>query len=144
MNAVLVDNFEQLVTYEGLNRFCFSCGRIGHRREECFYTVLKPAPKNPSTPEDRDSPNREDSCAEEPRPCATHDVDPKDDTYDPWMVVSRKKSSSRKDKRYSPTPTNSMHALRREGTDERTATEGAAKMTPGSGSQKITEGNSGA
>ena len=29
-DAVLVDNIEQPITYEGLNRFCFSCGRIGH------------------------------------------------------------------------------------------------------------------
>ncbi|XP_075650818.1 uncharacterized protein LOC142621440 [Castanea sativa] len=91
-NAVLVDNFEQPVTYEVLNRFCFTCGRIGHRREECFYTVKKPASENPSTLEDRDSPNREDNCAKEPRPCVNHDVDPKDDTYGPWMVVSRKKN----------------------------------------------------
>lgn len=116
-NAVLVDNFEQPVTYEGLNRFCFSCGRIGHRREECFYTVMKPAPEKSATPEGQDSPTREDSHAEENRSCVTHDVDPKDDTYGPWMVVSRKKFSSRKDKRYSPTPNNPIHALWYEGTE---------------------------
>nr|POE92902.1 hypothetical protein CFP56_17558 [Quercus suber] len=68
-----------------------------------------------------------------------HDADPKDDTYGPWMVVSCKKASNRKDKRYSP-PINPMHARRHKGTEEHTALEGANKMTPGMGSFKITKG----
>lgn len=35
VNAVLIDNIEQPVLYEGLQRFCFSCGQIGHRKEKC-------------------------------------------------------------------------------------------------------------
>nr|XP_023926558.1 uncharacterized protein LOC112037981 [Quercus suber] len=44
-NMVLVDNIEQPVTYGCVSRVYFSCGRIGHRMEECFYTVKKPAQK---------------------------------------------------------------------------------------------------
>lgn len=50
-NAMLVDNIEQPVTYEGLHRLCFPCGRIGHRREECVFTIRKPSSKKQPAPE---------------------------------------------------------------------------------------------
>ena len=39
VTAVLIGKFEQVVCYEGLQRLCFSCGRIGHRKESCPYTI---------------------------------------------------------------------------------------------------------
>ena len=67
-------------------------------------------------------------------------MDPKDDTYGPWLVVSRKKPNKWKEKRYSPALTTLMHASWHEGLNVPVVSEGAAKLTPGSGSSKITEG----
>lgn len=43
VNTLLIGNFRQAVIYEGISRLCFSCGRVGHRREACPYTI-KPTP----------------------------------------------------------------------------------------------------
>ena len=39
INTILIGKFEQAVAYEGINKLCFSCGRIGHKKEFCPYTV---------------------------------------------------------------------------------------------------------
>ncbi|KAL0011911.1 hypothetical protein SO802_007019 [Lithocarpus litseifolius] len=135
-DAMLVNNFEQPITYEGLHRFCFSCGHIGHWREECIFTIRKPSPERPPAPKG----TMKDNDAEVIRPCSSHEVDPKDDTYGPWMVVSCMKSSNRKDKKHDTAPTNAMHAVWREGVDVRTRPGDVAKVTPGVGVLVINEG----
>lgn len=135
-NAVLVDNIEQPITYEGLHKFCFSCGRISHRRKKCIFMIRKPSPERPLVLEG----TVEDNNAEVSRPCSLHEVDPKDDTYGPWMVVSRKKQSNRKDKRHDTAPINAMHVVWREGADVRTEPGDATKATFGVGFLKINEG----
>ena len=35
INTVLIGRFEQAVTCKGIHKMCFSCGRLGHRRESC-------------------------------------------------------------------------------------------------------------
>ena len=135
-NAVLVDNTEQPITYEGLHRFYFSCGRIGYRREECIFTIRKPSPERPPMPEG----TLKDNGAEVTKPCPSHEVDPKDDMYGPWMVVSCRKSSNRKDKMHDIAPTNGMHAGWREGADVQTGPGDTTRVTPGVGVLKINEG----
>ena len=41
INTVLIGRFKQLVVYEGIHSLCFSCGRIGHRKEACLLTIKK-------------------------------------------------------------------------------------------------------
>lgn len=41
INTILIGRFEQAVVYEGIQKLCFSCGRIGHRKEACPYTIRK-------------------------------------------------------------------------------------------------------
>ena len=39
INTVLIGKFEQAVVYEGINKLCFECSRIGHKKEACPYIV---------------------------------------------------------------------------------------------------------
>ena len=39
ITALLIGNIEQPVIYEGIQKMCFSCGQIGHRREVCPHTI---------------------------------------------------------------------------------------------------------
>nr|POF01449.1 uncharacterized protein CFP56_35727 [Quercus suber] len=39
ITTILIGKFEQPVCYEGVQKLCFSCGRMGHRRENCLYTI---------------------------------------------------------------------------------------------------------
>ena len=41
INTILIGWFEQAVVYEGIQKLCFSCGRIGHRKDACPYTICK-------------------------------------------------------------------------------------------------------
>ena len=37
--VILIGKFEQPVCYEGIQKLCFGCGRMGHRKEFCLYTI---------------------------------------------------------------------------------------------------------
>ena len=94
INMVLIGRFEQAVTYEGIHRMCFSCGRLGHRQESCPYTIR--AEKDLVDKDEGDSVGRADHS------CNSHASDSLDrvggttpealeDNYGPWLLVSRKK-----------------------------------------------------
>nr|POE45025.1 uncharacterized protein CFP56_76957 [Quercus suber] len=40
--TILIGGFHQAVVYKGINNLYFSCGRLGHRREACHYTIQTP------------------------------------------------------------------------------------------------------
>ena len=42
IDTILIGRFEQPVSYKGLHKLCFSCGRIGHKIEACQYTIKQP------------------------------------------------------------------------------------------------------
>ena len=37
--VILIGKFEQPVCYEGIQKLYFGCGRMGHRKEFCPYTI---------------------------------------------------------------------------------------------------------
>lgn len=98
INTVLIGRFEQAVTYEGIHRMCFSCGRMGHRRESCPYTIR--AGKDQVDKDEGDSVDRAG------QPCNSHASDSPErakgttpealeDNYGPWLLVSRKKAGTK-------------------------------------------------
>ncbi|XP_023879304.2 uncharacterized protein LOC111991740 [Quercus suber] len=108
INTILIGKFEQPVMYEGIHEFCFSCGRIGHKRDSCPYTV-----KNPETPlaDPQASEGGAASRKQATSPHMLHDTasttpgsgtkkdkgaDLEDDRYGPWMIVTRRRPGQRR------------------------------------------------
>ena len=52
INTIIIGRFEQGVTYEGIQRLCFSCGRVGHKVDSCPYTIRKGKSSLVATEED--------------------------------------------------------------------------------------------
>ena len=89
--------------YEGIHSLCFSCGRIGHRKEAYPVTI-----KKPETPAEGGSigcgvekssyqgayqRGMHDSHSSSTGSGASNDrgADTEEDRYDPWMLVARRK-----------------------------------------------------
>ena len=58
VDTILIGRFEQLVIYEGIQKLCFSCGRIGHKKEACPFTIRSPAEGKPVNAEAGDDPTQ--------------------------------------------------------------------------------------
>nr|POE81054.1 uncharacterized protein CFP56_55205 [Quercus suber] len=114
--TILIGNFQQPVLYEGINQLCFSCGRVGHRREVCQYTIRAPSPDKPdgSVPSCKVDGNGKDNSTEVhhvPDSGKLHHVPESTnksssgqldaDGYGPWLVVTRKKHGAKDSRRSS-------------------------------------------
>lgn len=40
---VLIGKVKQKVMYKGILSLCFACGRMGHKKESCHYTIKSPS-----------------------------------------------------------------------------------------------------
>ena len=95
--------------YEGIQKLCFSCGRIGHKKEACPFTIRSPAEEKPVSAEAGDVPTQTTNARElhdahstipasgtmEDTGAGTENV-----RYGPWMLVERRKSGQRKTKNF--------------------------------------------
>jgi len=43
ITTVLIGKFTQKFMYEGIQSLCFVCGRMGHKKESCHYTIKSPS-----------------------------------------------------------------------------------------------------
>ena len=103
VTAVLIGRFEQSICYEGIQKLCFTCGRLGHRKENCPYTVHLASPaKERMTANERDGEGR--TCdmhvphgpaegMENSRVVHGNVAEAvQESTYGPWTVVARRRN----------------------------------------------------
>nr|POE86210.1 hypothetical protein CFP56_07022 [Quercus suber]POF09484.1 hypothetical protein CFP56_49248 [Quercus suber] len=106
VTAVLIGKFEHTVCYEGIQKLYFSCGRIGHWKDNCPYTIQpEQLPMEEAT---------KDVGVLQPRACDLHEPDTNRNErgpskvmhesgneemqggmYGPWTVVACKKNGTK-------------------------------------------------
>ena len=42
--TILIGKFKQPISYEGIHKLCFVCGRIGHKQEYCPQVIRQDLP----------------------------------------------------------------------------------------------------
>ena len=56
VDTILIGKFEQAVSYEGIHKLCFICGRVGHRKEACPYVIHSGKPPAAAEEVNKDEP----------------------------------------------------------------------------------------
>lgn len=150
MTAVLVGKFEQPVCYEGIQRLCFSCGKMGHRKEGCPYMVwLDPTPREVEAVNGRDVGARSPRSREEHATArneageglssfvhgSAHEEAQKG-LYGPWIVMTHKRNVTKNQKSGGALTVLDNGRLR----EEQRKTEYKAKLTLAMGKQKLADG----
>ena len=129
VTAILIGKREQPVCYERIHKLCFGCGRIGHRKEQCPFVIRQPSPSSKEA-------NQSDGVTEA-QTCNAHDTESAkqsvgpgitvhgsaqkgvpESTYDPWVVVMRKKQGV-KQQRHEGTTLSMEHGQTRAGKELR-------------------------
>ena len=98
INTVLIGRFEQAITHEGIHRMCFSCGRMGHRRESCLYTIRTEkdlVDKDEGDSVDRAGQSCNSHASDSPERVGGTTPEALEDNYGPWLLVSRKKAGTK-------------------------------------------------
>ncbi|KAF3968250.1 hypothetical protein CMV_007836 [Castanea mollissima] len=106
ITTIMIGKLQQTVTYEGIHKLCFECGRMGHRRETCPY-VVRPVPpceeaemggtgeRGASSQAVHVADNTEVEVGPNGK---EHDVvleDVHEGSYGPWVVVARRKNKTK-------------------------------------------------
>ncbi|KAL0013035.1 hypothetical protein SO802_000104 [Lithocarpus litseifolius] len=135
--TVLIGKLEQPVVYEGLHQLCFTCGRVGHRKESCPYATPRPPSPVEEVPLKSVKQVSEDHVCPGSECAGTSGNGPEvaqEGAYGPWLVVSRKKSGRKMPKSQLPTteqrnpPTSPQFHFLRDG-DSRAHKDTKRKMT---------------
>ena len=108
--AIMIGRLEHQICYEGIQKMCFECGQLGHRKELCPHIVQqgpsssevgsKEAGQTSSSPRFAHVPDEAgngEGTSGVPLDLeqSTEQVDVREGVYEPWIVVTRRKNRTR-------------------------------------------------
>ena len=105
IRTVHLGTLSRPVLYEGISSLCFSCGRLGHRKDNCVYTA-----KEVDVEIVTEDPKMKDKTSFDL-------LDQKDEDYGPWLLVNRRKSGPRPDVKHASRPHGGMRYQGSQGRD---------------------------
>lgn len=99
ITTILIGKLEQHVLYERIQKLCFRCGRVGHRRESCPFFVRGPKPSQMEAPENQSVPVHVPRYRHDPGTSASSDStvgdvregDVHEGDYGQWLMVTCKR-----------------------------------------------------
>ena len=105
VTTTLLGKVEQPVSYEGIQKLCFGCGRLGHRHEACPYSIRQSSPMREAETGVEEK-GDEHACNEREESKTNVEAGPevvqkdvpkdvKDCTYGSWVVVAHKKNGTK-------------------------------------------------
>nr|XP_023895754.1 uncharacterized protein LOC112007612 [Quercus suber] len=106
VTAILIGKFEQTVCYEGIQKLCFGCVRVGHRKDWCPYiirqessierTEVRTEGSVPSSPCEMHAPDKVQKVqGSNESVSGIANEEATDGTYGPWVVVTRRRNGTR-------------------------------------------------
>ena len=106
VTTFLIGKFEQSVCYEGIQKLCFGCGRVGHRKDICPYIIRQESSAErteartegsvPSSPCETHAPaNVQKGQGSNESMSGNSNKEAIDGTYGPWVVVTRRRNGTK-------------------------------------------------
>ena len=141
--TVRIGQRDQAVIYEVVSKLCFSCGRLGHRKEVCQYTIRQPS----SPPKDSFEPNNTDKVVHSPPSSSAHSGDrdkpepeSKEASFGPWMLITRKRKDSRAPKKSDLNPISVLNVQDQNSSKEPLGRDKRGQTVIGPSTSSVAEG----
>nr|POE74065.1 hypothetical protein CFP56_74206 [Quercus suber] len=108
--AIMIGRLEQQISYEGIQKMCFECGCLGHRKEYCPHVVRQGPSASKAEVKEAGATCSSSRSAHVPDEARngegttgvlhvteqnTEQEDVREGVYGPWVVIARKKGSTK-------------------------------------------------